>query len=105
MILRSLLITDLLPDSDGPERLRCGCGMPIEAFEFVLGPELLSGSSDFGSAEVLRVNMKLPRELAVLDRSCAMAPSSRGAIMSAAGKSATPWLSDENSGSLMSLAQ
>jgi hypothetical protein len=56
MILRSLLITDLLPESDGPDRR----GMLRGALW--LGAGLgFSGSSGLGSVGVLRVNMNGPR--------------------------------------------
>ncbi len=54
MIFRSLLMTDLLPLSDGPDR-RCGGCMLRAEFELVL-----RGSSGLGSAVELRVNMKAP---------------------------------------------
>ena len=55
MIFRSLLITDLLPLSDGPDRRCCGGDMLRGEFELVL-----RGSSGLGSAVELRVNMKAP---------------------------------------------
>jgi hypothetical protein len=53
-----LLITDLLPDSEGPERR----GMLMAAVELWTGPGF-SGSSGLGSVGVLRVNMKRPPSL------------------------------------------